>query len=192
MRGSPRDTLTKQNPVARRNAEKFGNAPNRIFLEFIGDAIGISDVPQHLYDFLTAIIIEGALQDTGKMVEIHRLAVALFRRRDQFRSGFWVEAESLLDDACRQAASAGSSAPEGGAVAVMDVATGELWVSACAPRFGEIRVAVHIGDMNEQGNRRETIILLVKAPGGRFRPADLGDKVLQGIEHSGSPIPVSS
>jgi penicillin-binding protein 2 len=44
-------------------------------------------------------------------------------------------AESLLDDACRQAASAGASAPEGGAVAVMDVETGELWVSACAPRF---------------------------------------------------------
>ncbi|HEX4146892.1 MAG TPA: penicillin-binding transpeptidase domain-containing protein [Pirellulales bacterium] len=42
-------------------------------------------------------------------------------------------AESLLDDACRPAGSAGAA--EGGAAAVMDVETGELWVSASAPRF---------------------------------------------------------
>ncbi len=44
-------------------------------------------------------------------------------------------AESLLDDACRPSGGAGSDAPEGAAAVVMDVDTGELWVSASAPRF---------------------------------------------------------
>ncbi|HEY1785033.1 MAG TPA: penicillin-binding transpeptidase domain-containing protein [Pirellulales bacterium] len=44
-------------------------------------------------------------------------------------------AESLLDDACRPLASTGAVAPEGGAAVVMDVETGELWVSASVPRF---------------------------------------------------------
>ena len=42
-------------------------------------------------------------------------------------------AESLLDDACQH--SAGAEPPEGAAAVVMEIATGELWVSACAPRF---------------------------------------------------------
>jgi penicillin-binding protein 2 len=42
-------------------------------------------------------------------------------------------AEILLDDACRRAGAA--ELPEGAAAVVMDVETGELWVSACAPRF---------------------------------------------------------
>src|ERR1019366_9975506 len=45
--------------------------------------------------------------------------------------------------------------------------------------------------MHEQGNRRKPVILFVKAPGERFRAANLGDKCLQGIEHQSSPIPVS-
>ncbi len=44
-------------------------------------------------------------------------------------------AESLLDDACQRPAGAGGAVPEGAAAVVMDVETGELWVSACAPRF---------------------------------------------------------
>jgi penicillin-binding protein 2 len=44
-------------------------------------------------------------------------------------------AESLLDDACRPVGSASAGGPEGGAAAVMDIETGELWVSASAPRF---------------------------------------------------------
>ena len=42
-------------------------------------------------------------------------------------------AEVLLDDACQH--SAGAGPPEGAAAVVMDIATGELWVSACALRF---------------------------------------------------------
>ena len=43
-------------------------------------------------------------------------------------------AESLLDDACH-ARPARRRLPEGAAAVVMDVETGELWVSASAPRF---------------------------------------------------------
>jgi penicillin-binding protein 2 len=42
-------------------------------------------------------------------------------------------AESLLDDACQPPA--GGAVPEGAAAVVMDIESGELWVSACAPRF---------------------------------------------------------
>ncbi len=50
-------------------------------------------------------------------------------------------AESLLDDACRARGSAPGGAAEGAATVVMDVASGELWVSACAPRFDPRTIA---------------------------------------------------
>jgi hypothetical protein len=59
-------------------------------------------------------------------------------------------------------------------------------------RLGEVRLPVDIGDMNQQGHHRETIILLAKTPGGRLRAGDLGDKTFQGIEHWGSPNPARS
>jgi hypothetical protein len=109
---------------------------------------------------LAAIVVKGTLQNTGKLVEIHRLAVALFRRRNQFHGRFGVEAEPLPDDGLQ------------------------------AAPLGEIGVAIDIGDMHEQGSRREPVILFGKAPGERFRATHFRDKVLQGIEHQSSPIPV--
>ncbi len=76
------DPLAQQDPVARRNAEKFGDAPDRVFLEFIDHAVGKRDVPQHFHDFLASIVVERAFQDAGEMVEIDGLAVALLAHRD--------------------------------------------------------------------------------------------------------------
>jgi hypothetical protein len=76
------DPLAQQDPVAGRDANKFGDAPDRVFLELIDHAVGKRDVPQHLNDFLASAVVESAFEDAGETIEIDRFAVALLRRSD--------------------------------------------------------------------------------------------------------------
>jgi hypothetical protein len=94
----PGDALAQQDSVAGRNTKKFGDPPNRVGLEFVDRPIGKCDIPQHFHDFFPTVIVESALQDVSKIVEINSFAVALFREGDQFRGGICVEAEAFLDD----------------------------------------------------------------------------------------------
>jgi hypothetical protein len=72
------DALAQQDAVAGGNAKKFGDAPNRVCLEFVDCPIGKCDIPQHFHDFLPTVVVESALQDASKIVEINSFAVALF------------------------------------------------------------------------------------------------------------------
>jgi hypothetical protein len=45
--------------------------------------------------------------------------------------------------------------------------------------------AIDIGDIDQQGHRREPTTLVGAAPSGRSGTTDLGEKTLQGIEHRG-------
>jgi hypothetical protein len=98
------DALAQQDSVAGGNAKKFGDAPNRVCLEFVDRPIGKCDIPQHFHDFLPTVVVESTFQDASKIVEINSFAVALFRQGDQFRSGVRVEAETFLDDYLQPAA----------------------------------------------------------------------------------------
>jgi hypothetical protein len=102
-------------------------------------AIGKRNVPKHFHDLQPPAVIERAFQHARKMVEIDRLTIALLGSRGQPGGCRSVKAEPLFDDLLQ-----------------------------LAP-LGKIHPAVRIGDMDQQGNGRKTIIILVEGSGGGVR-----------------------
>src|SRR3954471_23344732 len=69
-----RDAMLEVDTVARRHAEKVGRTPDHIVLELGDLAVGIDQLPHHLYDAKPALLIDRAHDDAGEMIEIDRLA----------------------------------------------------------------------------------------------------------------------
>src|ERR1700751_1239344 len=72
--GRPRlrlgDAMLEIDPVARRNAQQVGRAPDHVILELADIAVGIYQLPHHFDDAKPAGLIDRAHDDAGEMVEI--------------------------------------------------------------------------------------------------------------------------
>src|ERR1700676_1457933 len=98
--GRPRlrrgDAMLEIDPVARRNAQQIGRAPDHVILELADLAVGIYQLPHHFDDAKPAGLIDRAHDDAGEVIEIDRLTLDQGRRRDQLiaRAGLRREATS--------------------------------------------------------------------------------------------------
>src|SRR5689334_5352096 len=63
----------------RRDAEQFGGAPHQVRLELVQHAVSQNDLPQHLDDALTAVLVEPAAQYAGETIEVDRVMLPGFR-----------------------------------------------------------------------------------------------------------------
>ncbi len=120
-------------------------------------AVREGDVPHHFDDLKPALLVEGALQDAGELVEIHRIAVALFGLFDEARGRGVVEPEALLDHRLE------------------------------APPLRLVGRAVGGGDMHEERSGGEPVIVFGEDFFGGARASEFGDKTLQRVEHRNSP-----
>src|SRR5438046_8121521 len=148
------NTVLEIDPVARRYAEQIGCTPDDVTLELADLAVGVNQLPHHLDDTESALLIHRTHDDTGEVIEIDRLALDQRRGRNQLIRGTGIKPEAAFDQAMKLAL------------------------------FGIRRLAVDRNDVNQQRRRRQTIAGIVKCPmlvrDGRN---NVGNELAQSVQH---------
>lgn len=97
----------------------------------------------------TTLLIERTVDQAGERIKIDGITIGGKTRFDQFARRRIVEIELPLQNGAQRVA------------------------------LGRRFLAVDVGDMNQQGGRREAIVIVVETGRGLFAAADLAEKILQ-------------
>ena len=129
-----------------------GNTPDNIFLEFVDVPIGKRDSPHHFDNLEPTVFVERALEDIGEMIKVDGFVITAFGCRNQPRRRSVVEAKVALDDLFQ------------------------------ADFLGPVDYTIRFGEMDEQSDRRETVVVLTEFP-LRRGAGKLRQKTSEFIEH---------
>ena len=83
-------------PVPRRHAKKLRASCHEVVLEFVQDAVGQHDLPQHLNDALPSFLIEFAAKHAGEAVKVDCLMFPGLRFSNDTPKLRLIEIEALL------------------------------------------------------------------------------------------------